>query len=271
MLQISEVARQWIAHQATTNPRFIVLLTAVESAAEAYESVELVVERDTIAVKVADHIAKKPFSVDFSIYRHRLHRIQHNQWEGEFLLQLIGKQERYQIVDATAGFGRDSFLLAAAGHRIIAHEANPLIALLLYAGLSKHYADDRVNKACQHITLVASHAQDSELLSIVNETVDETTICYLDPMFHTDKTLSLKNEKFAQVLQALTVNFSSIKTALPDLLEWAHSLPFLSVIVKQSTYDDISAEILLKQLNKRYFLQKTKRGKGFTLSSYSVL
>lgn len=267
MLQISEAARQWIAHQATTNPRFTTLLNAAELAADAYESVELVVDRDTIAVKVADRIAKKPFSVDFSIYRHRLHRIQHNQWEGEFLLQLIGKQKRYQIIDATAGFGRDSFLLAAAGHRIIAHEANPLIALLLYAGLSKGYADDRVNQACQCITLVADHAQDSDLSKIM----DDATICYLDPMFHTEKNLSLKNEKFAQVLQALTVNFPLIKTALPDLLEWANSLPFLSVIVKQSTHDDRNAEILLKQLNERYFLQKTKQGKGFTLSSYSVL
>lgn len=267
MLQISETARQWIAHQATTNPRFAELLVAAESSAAAYDSVELVVDRDSIAVKVADRIAKKPFSVDFSIYRHRLHRIQHNQWEGEFLLQLIGKQERYQIVDATAGFGRDSFLLAAAGHRIIAHEANPLIALLLYAGLSKDYADDRVNQACQCITLVANQAQDNDLSQIM----DNETICYLDPMFHTEKAQSLKNEKFAQVLQALTVNFCSTNTTLPALLKWADRLDFLNVIVKQSANDERNAEILLKQLNERYFLQKSKQGKGFTLSAFSVL
>lgn len=267
MLVIDPDVRQWIDAQSTVDSCFLKLLESVEQVSDCYCSVQLLIYKDHLAVKLPDAIAKKPFNVDFSQYLHRMHRIQHRQWQGEYLLQLLGKQKCFNIIDATAGFGRDSFLLAAAGHQVAAHEANPLVALLLYAGLKKTYEDERINVACKRINLKPCFAQSIDAVVEAND----ATVCYLDPMFQSEKAVSLKNEKFAQVLQALTINFFSTKTELNALLEWAFSLGFMTVVVKQSPQSIENVKKTLNQLNKNYFLRQTKQGKGFTLSAFSLI
>ncbi|MCP5682644.1 class I SAM-dependent methyltransferase, partial [Klebsiella pneumoniae] len=45
------------------------------------------------------------------------------------------------VVDATAGLGRDAFVLASVGCRVRMLERNPVVAALLDDGLTRGYAD----------------------------------------------------------------------------------------------------------------------------------
>ncbi|TMP13498.1 class I SAM-dependent methyltransferase, partial [Pseudoalteromonas ruthenica] len=45
------------------------------------------------------------------------------------------------VLDATAGLGRDGFVLASLGCKVILHERHPVVAALLYDGLKRAYDD----------------------------------------------------------------------------------------------------------------------------------
>lgn len=62
------------------------------------------------------------------------------------------------VVDATAGLGEDSFLLAAAGFNIVMFERDEVIAALLEDGLARAANDDRLAPITARMTL---HKEDS--------------------------------------------------------------------------------------------------------------
>ena len=48
------------------------------------------------------------------------------------------------VVDATAGLGRDAFVLASLGCRVVMLERSPVVAALLADGLTRAYADAEI-------------------------------------------------------------------------------------------------------------------------------
>ncbi|MHB1157234.1 MAG: class I SAM-dependent methyltransferase [Phycisphaerales bacterium] len=99
------------------------------------------------------------------------------------------------VIDATAGLGRDSILLALAGFRVIAIEQNPVVAALFHDGLSRAVADPVFNARLGD--RLAFRLGDAVELIPALPLVDAI---YLDPMFPSrDKSALVKKEM--QLLQ----------------------------------------------------------------------
>ena len=64
---------------------------------------------------------------------------------GEAVAKAVGIKGDYlpDVVDATAGLGRDAFVLASVGCRVRMLERNPVVAALLDDGLAR-YADAEI-------------------------------------------------------------------------------------------------------------------------------
>lgn len=81
-------------------------------------------------------------------------------------------------VDATAGLGEDSFLLASAGFEVTLCEFDPVIVALLRDAVDRARADARTAAAAARMTVV--HGDSKEILANLPQAPD---VVYLDPMF----------------------------------------------------------------------------------------
>lgn len=100
------------------------------------------------------------------------------------LLRAVGRRKgqapHLRIIDATAGFGADTWLLAAAGCTVTAIERHPLLHTLLDDAL--HRAAATSPQTAGRITLI--HGDAGDLLPRLTADDDlRQTIIYLDPMF----------------------------------------------------------------------------------------
>ena len=102
-------------------------------------------------------------------------------------------------IDATAGLGDDTFLLAAAGFKVRMFERDSVIAALLIDGLRR--AREEGIEAVERMELVEGDS--IEALKRIGENEDEAPkIILLDPMFPERKKSSLVKKKL-QLLQQL--------------------------------------------------------------------
>jgi 16S rRNA (guanine1516-N2)-methyltransferase len=83
------------------------------------------------------------------------------------------------VVDATAGLGRDAFVLASVGCRVRMLERNPVVAALLDDGLARGYADPEIGPWLQE-RLQLIHASS---LTALTDITPRPQVVYLDPMF----------------------------------------------------------------------------------------
>ena len=136
---------------------------------------------------------ESPVSVDFGYgslngsqghgalgYRLAADRVRH-----ERVVRAVGKcPEQGRLVDATAGLGRDSALLAAAGWQVVMLERQPVLQALLRDGLS------RAGDFATRMTLEAGDSRDW----LVGHP-DSMDVVYLDPMFpQRSKSAAIKKE-----------------------------------------------------------------------------
>lgn len=85
------------------------------------------------------------------------------------------------VIDATAGLGRDAFVLACHGHRVVAIERSPTIAALLEDGLRRAMQSAEVRAALgDRLRLVSGDAR-----QVLRDwpAHDAPDVIYLDPMF----------------------------------------------------------------------------------------
>ena len=100
-------------------------------------------------------------------------------------------------VDATAGLGEDSLLLAAAGFCVLMFESDPTIAALLKDGLARAARVPELADALGRMQL--READSVKELQQIGESPD---IVYLDPMFPARRKSAAVKKKF-QLLQRL--------------------------------------------------------------------
>ena len=101
------------------------------------------------------------------------------------------------VVDATAGLGRDGFLLAAAGFRVVLCERNPVVAALLRDGLARAALLPRTAAIAARIRLIAADFADA-----LEQLSERPAVIYLDPMFP-PRSKSAKVKQELQLLQLL--------------------------------------------------------------------
>ncbi|WP_242840144.1 class I SAM-dependent methyltransferase [Oribacterium sp. FC2011] len=101
------------------------------------------------------------------------------------------------IIDATAGMGEDSLLLAASGFNVILYEYDPVIASLLEDTLRRAAQDPLLNEIVSRMEL---HIESSiEAMKNLEHSPD---VVLLDPMFPARTKSALVKKKF-QLLQQL--------------------------------------------------------------------
>lgn len=100
-------------------------------------------------------------------------------------------------VDATAGMGEDSLLLAAAGFRVKLFEYNPVIAMLLGDSLRRAAMDPELSEIVGRMELVSGDS-----IQAMKAMAGKVDVIYLDPMFPERQKSGLIKKKF-QLLQQL--------------------------------------------------------------------
>ena len=136
--------------------------------------------------------APGPVRVDF-VEGAMAHRRQFGGGSGQMIAKAVGVQPgiRPRVLDATAGLGRDAFVLASLGCEMTLIERQPLIAALLEDGLARAALSLEVAPIVAHMYLLTGNA-----IELMRQWQGEPPqVIYLDPMFpHRDKSALVKKE-----------------------------------------------------------------------------
>lgn len=164
------------------------------------------------------------------------HRRKFGGGRGEAVAKAVGVKGSYlpNVVDATAGLGRDAFVLASLGCHVRMLERNPVVAALLDDGLERGYRDAEIGPWLrERMTLL--HASS---LTTLSELTPKPEVVYLDPMYpHKQKSALVKKEM--RVFQGLV----GPDEDADGLLEPARRLATKRIVVKRPDYAPPMADI----------------------------
>jgi 16S rRNA (guanine1516-N2)-methyltransferase len=122
-----------------------------------------------------------PLYLDFRNGKTNYRRL-HTSLRRETLARAMGLKNHTapKIVDATAGLGRDGFMLASLGFEITLLERSPIIYTLLEDAIKRASLDKEIAPIVQRLQLVQTDA--IAWMEQVSE-ANRPDIIYLDPMF----------------------------------------------------------------------------------------
>lgn len=112
-----------------------------------------------------------------------------------------GKTEGLTALDATAGLGEDSLLLAGAGFNVKMYEYDPIIAELLQDTVNRAKKDPFLSTIADRMQVIHANSIDA-MNNYLNENDERLDAILLDPMFPERKKDALIGKKF-QLLQML--------------------------------------------------------------------
>lgn len=169
-----------------------------------------------------------------------LHRRQFGGGRGQPVAKAVGIKGEYvpRVLDATAGLGRDAFVLASLGCDVTLVERSAVAVALLADGLRRGQADAATAPIISRMHLICGdgHQQLAHLLAgsgvtyLFNPPVAaaEFDVVFLDPMFP-DPTKRAKSKKEMAAFQAVIGDDPDAN----DLLKPARLLAKKRVIVKR--------------------------------------
>ncbi|MDR5897486.1 class I SAM-dependent methyltransferase [Halomonas vilamensis] len=137
----------------------------------------------------------KPLWVDF-VGGKAGHRRRFGGGRGQLVAKACGlaKGVTPNVVDATAGLGRDAFVLASLGTRVLMVERVPAIAALLADGVVRARKEPETAGIVARMSLHVGDAE-RDLAAIVAEADFTPHVIHLDPMFpHREKSALVKKE-----------------------------------------------------------------------------
>lgn len=143
-----------------------------------------------LALQCNDRQAPGPLFVDFSApalsYRRRF-----GGGKKQSLARALGirKKARPVIIDATAGLGRDGFILAGLGCEVHMIERSPIVFELLADGVRRGSCDPAIGRIIKENMTIYCGDSISLLLELVSSR--QPTAVYLDPMFPLRNTSAL--------------------------------------------------------------------------------
>lgn len=156
------------------------------------------------------------------------HRLRFGGGRGQPLARAVGIKQGFEpaVWDATAGLGRDGFVLASLGCRVTLCERSPVVAALLADGLQRAALHAQTGTwVQQRLTLV--HADAIDRLTQLDET-QRPDVVYLDPMYPAGKTHVLVKKEMHALQQILGPDRDSHR-----LLEVALGCARRRVVVKR--------------------------------------
>lgn len=157
------------------------------------------------------------------------HRRRFGGGRGEAVAKAVGIKGSYlpDVIDATAGLGRDAFVLASLGCRVRMLERHPVVAALLDDGLQRGYQSAEIGGWLrERLTLL--HTSSLDALTQISEKPD---VVYIDPMYpHKQKSALVKKEM--RVFQTLV----GADNDADGLLALARCVAKKRIVVKRPDY-----------------------------------
>lgn len=166
------------------------------------------------------------------------HRRKFGGGKGQSIAKAAGlnKGAIPSVLDATAGLGRDAFVLASLGCKVQMIERNPVVAALLDDGLERAKQDPEIGAwVSERMSLL--HASSHDALEIISKDRNflRPDVVYLDPMYpHPEGKKSALVKKEMRVFQSLV----GADLDADGLFEPAMQLAKKRVIVKRPDYAD---------------------------------
>lgn len=186
----------------------------------------LILSSEGLKLKKMAATKASPLMIDF-LSGSMTYRRQHATVRREMLARALGLKQNtpVKIIDATAGLGRDSFILASLGFDVTLLERSPIIQVLLEDALKRAEADPTVSLIASRMHLVQGDA-----IAWLKQLTPEhrPSLIYLDPMFP-------ERVKSAQVKKEMII-FQDIIGEDPDaeqLLETALACATQRVVIKR--------------------------------------
>jgi 16S rRNA (guanine1516-N2)-methyltransferase len=155
------------------------------------------------------------------------HRRKFGGGRGQDIAKAVGLKHGFtpHVLDATAGLGRDSFVLATLGCTVTMMERMPVVAALLENGLQRGNLNTGVNDITQKMKIIhGSSISDMDL-------AQQPDVIYLDPMYpHREKSAAIKKEM--RIFQTLVGEDLDADALLAPAL----ALAKYRVVVKRPNY-----------------------------------
>ncbi len=152
-------------------------------------------QSDGLVLAGDERLYGKPLRVDF-VQGRAAHRRRFGGGRGQLVAKACGLSKGItpNVVDATAGLGRDAFVLASLGAEVLLIERVDAIAALLGDGLMRAAGDPEIAAIIARMRLIKGDAV-SELEALVAEAAFSPQVIHLDPMFpHREKSALVKKE-----------------------------------------------------------------------------
>jgi len=155
------------------------------------------------------------------------HRRKFGGGRGQDIAKAIGLKHGFtpHVLDATAGLGRDAFVLASLGCELTLMERMPIVAALLDDGIERARLNIDVSSIIDNMKLI--HASSIEKMNLATP----PDVIYLDPMYpHREKSAQVKKEM--RVFQSLVGEDLDADALLAPAL----ALAKYRVVVKRPNY-----------------------------------
>lgn len=156
------------------------------------------------------------------------HRRKFGGGKGQMIAKAVGIKAgiRPQVLDVTAGLGKDAFVLATLGCDMTLVERSPVIHALLRDGLKRAEWDPEVAEIVSRMQL--HHANSIDWMREHAASGERFQVVYVDPMFpHNDKSALVKKEM--RVFRPVVGD----DTDAEELLEAALAIAENRVVVKR--------------------------------------
>jgi 16S rRNA (guanine1516-N2)-methyltransferase len=155
------------------------------------------------------------------------HRRKFGGGRGQDIAKAVGLKHGFtpHVLDATAGLGRDAFVLASLGCKLTLLERMPVVAALLDDGIERAKLNHEVADIANNMQLI--HGSSIDQMDLANA----PDVVYLDPMYpHREKSAAVKKEM--RIFQSLVGE----DLDADGLLEPALALAKYRVVVKRPSY-----------------------------------
>ncbi len=199
-------------------------------------------------------------------FNNMLPRVKDDMWQNELIARAAKIKEgesNLKAMDATAGFGEDSLILAAAGYEVMLYEKDPVIAALLKDCLIRARKIPEIKDMVMRMKLVEGDSIEA-MLNMAELKKDETKVVadmpdliYLDPMFPERQKSSKIKKKFQLIQKLERPCFNG-----EEMVNAALSLNPKKILIKRpmkaETLGDRTPEFSYKGTSIRYdcFMQK---------------
>lgn len=162
------------------------------------------------------------------------YRVKHISWRQELVARAVGlgRHQELYVVDATAGLGQDSYVLALLGAHVICIERSPVVATLLLDAVRR--AQEAHLRGANRMTVVHADALDFMEQRRAEGGCD---VVYLDPMYPGREEQSALSKKSLRILRDMVGNDSDADKLLEPALRLAHK----RVVVKRPKGADFLA------------------------------